>query len=224
MVKRLNNLDYEKVNQDMADNLFKYQLWKAELITPFLNKKDKIIEIGAGKGNISRILKSSGFNVVSTDIKRRGINKKLDIERECGFINKFDKVVCINVLEHIREDVNALSNLNKILKPKGCLILVVPAFNLLYGSIDKSDCHFRRYNKGEIKRKLTQTGFKTIKTRYFNFIGFFGWLYHSRIRRLSVHSNQDLGRFDKIVPLIKNVESCIRFPFGLSLLAVAKKL
>lgn len=224
MPRKSNNLDYEKINQDLVDNLPNYTFWKADLVVPFLNKKDKIIEIGAGKGSLSKILKNKGFRIISTDINNRDVDKRLDIKKESIFKNRFDKVICINVLEHIRNDINALKNMNKMLKQNGCLILIVPAFKFLYGNTDRADGHFRRYTKGEIKRKLSETGFKIIEIKYFNFLGFFGWLYHSRLRELRVHNKNDLHGFEKIIPFVRKFEKIVRPIFGLSFLIVAEKL
>ena len=129
----------------------------------------------------------------------------------------------MNVLEHIKDDTKAISNFYQLLKPKGKLILIVPAFSWLYGSVDKSDHHFRRYTKSSIKEIINNSGLKILDLKYMNFLGIFGWYLNGKILRKEVVHNGMLSFYDKVIPLIFKIEAIIPPPFGLSLFCVAEK-
>jgi SAM-dependent methyltransferase len=71
----------------------------------------------------------------------------------------FDAIVLLNVLEHIEDDVRALQQVFRLLKPGGVAIIEVPAGPQLYDAYDKALMHFRRYGMAELVEKLDGTGF-----------------------------------------------------------------
>lgn len=81
--------------------------------------------------------------------------------------NFFDVVTCLNVLEHIQNDVSALKHLFRIVKPGGKLIITVPMGRSLYDIYDQVHYHVRRYQMNEIKNKINAVGFNILKTNYF---------------------------------------------------------
>ena len=176
---------------------------------------------------------------ITTDIDMEHIkliNKKLkpnpnfkaflyDISKDYKKLSKykFDTIICINILEHVKNDRKMLNNFSKLLDTNGKLILFAPAIKSLYGSIDKADGHFRRYSKKELVAKLKESGFIIKKLFYFNFIGIFGWYLHSKILRLNIHRDKDLSMFNKIIPFISFIEKIIPPPIGLSLVSICGK-
>jgi SAM-dependent methyltransferase len=81
-----------------------------------------------------------------------------------------DVLVMLNVLEHIEDDVTALKNVFKLLKPGGALVIEVPAGPRLYDSYDAELCHFRRYSASELKRKLNDAGFNVCRKSHLGFV------------------------------------------------------
>ena len=137
--------------------------------------------------------------------------------------DKFDTIVCFNVLEHIENDSIALDNMHHLLEEGGHLCLIVPAFQFIFGEMDATDNHYRRYTKRLIIEKIEKTGFNLIKARYINILGFFGWWFNGKIiRRRFIPFRQTLI-FDKIVPLVGFAEGFLNPPFGQSLVLIAKK-
>ena len=74
--------------------------------------------------------------------------------------NCADIVTMLDVLEHLSDDNRALSEVHRILKPGGALILSVPAYQHLWSAHDEALHHFRRYEKAGLNRVLRQAGFK----------------------------------------------------------------
>jgi trans-aconitate methyltransferase len=83
-----------------------------------------------------------------------------------------DIMVMLNVLEHIEDDVLALQNAFKLLKPGGSLVIEVPAGKYLYDSYDAQLHHFRRYSAAELRSKLTHAGFTVSRKSHLGFLLF----------------------------------------------------
>ena len=212
--------------------------WVFEQIKPYLG--NNILEIGSGIGNISRFLTLLNKNLVLTDIKESYLeylrhrfigNPKVKIVsyniQSADFSDilppKIDTVVCINVLEHIRDDAKALENIYHILDKNGRLILIVPAIKKLYSLFDDKVGHFRRYGKGELVSKLECKNFEIEKVYYHNFIAAIGWFVNTRILRRKHLPSFQASILDKSIPLFAKIEKKVKIPFGLSLIVICKK-
>lgn len=80
-----------------------------------------------------------------------------------------DAMVMLNVLEHIEDDLLALQQAFRILKPGGLLVLEVPAGPHLYDFYDEHLRHFRRYTSQELTDKCTIANFNIIKASHLGF-------------------------------------------------------
>lgn len=114
-------------------------------------------------------------NLRSEIVKR---NQNLLTYSNLGDLNQqqADFIYSLNVLEHIEDDLQALTELRKTLKQDGRIYIYVPAFMLLFSSNDRLVGHFRRYRMAELKNKMEQAGFKILSARYTDHIGFFAAL------------------------------------------------
>lgn len=92
----------------------------------------------------------------------------------------FDAVVLLNVLEHIEDDVRAMRQLFRLLKPNGVAIIEVPAGQHLYDSYDKALMHFRRYAMHDLVAKLQGVGFDVIRRSH---LGYFIYPAFAYIKR-----------------------------------------
>jgi SAM-dependent methyltransferase len=135
-----------------------------------------------------------------------------------------DSCVCLNTLEHVEDDAQALRNMASVLTPRGVVVLLVPAFPALYGPIDRNLGHWRRYRRRDLARLADAAGLRLRQERYMNIAGFYGWWINARILRRDTQSSGQIAFFDRlIVPLMSRVESAVPPPFGQSLLAVMEK-
>ncbi len=195
------------------------------------------MEIGCGIGNFTNELTTYG-KVWAVDINKEYValtrQKVLgkaqvglgDIEKGKYFFSnrKFDSIVCLNVLEHIKDDQTALNNLFQLLNKSGKVILLVPAHQFLYGEIDKSIDHFRRYNKSEIGKRLEEIGFRIVESRRLNFLGAVGWFMAGKILKETVVKKGNIKIFNLIAPIFLKLESLVEFPVGISVLLIAEKV
>jgi len=221
----------------MADTV-NYRKWIYDQIGKALG--ERIIELGAGIGNFTQLFTDREL-VVALDNSEAAVEQmqekfsafpnvvplKMDIEGD-EFLGlqryEADTIVCINVLEHILDATKALANMSAILTTGGRLLLFVPAFQFLFGSIDCIVGHHRRYGKHELSQKLTEAGFIVNDLYFMNFIAVPGWFLNNRLLKRQEESPAQMKFFDKfIVPWLKELEHIVRPPFGLSLIAISEK-
>lgn len=135
-----------------------------------------------------------------------------------------DSCVCLNVLEHIENDTAALAGMGSILVPGGIVVILVPAFQSLYGPIDRNLGHLRRYTRASLQKLAQAAGLEVKTLRYVNVPGLFGWWVNSRILKKEAQSNLQIGIFDKcILPWTSRLEAILKPPFGQSIFAVLRK-
>ncbi|MDY7039070.1 MAG: methyltransferase domain-containing protein, partial [Thermodesulfobacteriota bacterium] len=199
--------DIEKANIENISNssiATEYFDWQIRNFHPYLS--GRVLEIGAGIGTISQRLAKLADTLVISDISDQCIeivrnrmkteNYTINIEYinyslgaptpDLFCHNPFDSIVCVNVLEHVEDDVMALRYLLEALSQKGRLLLLVPALKFLYGSTDRALGHYRRYKKKSISEKLYRAGYEIEKIKYINFIGVFGWWFNCRVLKREI--------------------------------------
>ena len=84
----------------------------------------------------------------------------------------FDLVTALDVVEHIDDDLGALREMKRVLKPGGQLLLTVPAYRFLWGRQDDINLHKRRYVARELRGRLHAAGFVVERLTYMNSILF----------------------------------------------------
>lgn len=211
-----------------------YNRWTLNKFKKYLS--GEILEVGCGIGNFTKDLKKYGkvwAIDISDDYTRQTIERAGntvsvgigDIEKGEYFFDdkKFDSIVCLNVLEHIKDDQAALKNLYELLNEGGYLILLVPAFNFLYGELDKSIGHFRRYEKQHLKDFLEKIGFKIVSIKILNFLGTIGWYISSKIFKNRTVEERNIQLFNLFAPFFLSFETFIEPPIGTSILVLAKR-
>jgi SAM-dependent methyltransferase len=140
---------------------------------------------------------------------------------------EFDTVLCLNVLEHIRDDRRALDSMATLLRPRGGrLFLFVPAHPRLFGSPDVLAGHFRRYTRRGLIEAVEGAGLVVRRATYFNGLGAIPYFLNSRVlrpRSLGGHVNTQIVLFDRLaVPLLRRIERLLPMPFGQSLVVLAE--
>jgi SAM-dependent methyltransferase len=214
-----------------------YLAWVAGILRRHLG--DEVLEVGAGIGNLSGRLMSRRMLYVAAEkdplhlhaLRNRFLRtpnvvvQNIDPavpERLAGLENCFDTVLCLNVLEYLDRPERTVESLRSALKPGGCLIVLVPQGKLLFGSLDRSLGHQRRYSSAEARRMLEEEGFSIERVYNFNKAGAPPWWIYSRFSR-SRHINKlVLKIFDKTVWLWSLLDGLMPWP-GLSLILVARK-
>lgn len=135
---------------------------------------------------------------------------------------KIDFLLCQNVLEHIEEELPALRAMAHALRPGGHLSLLVPAHPQLFGNLDRVYGHYRRYTRERVSRVVAAAGLEIEDLYSFNLLGVPGW-WLNRYRRSPGISPGALRAYETLLLLWQPIERRRRPPWGLSLIAHARK-
>src|SRR5204862_2647616 len=111
----------------------------------------------------------------------------------------FDTVFCVNVLEHIEDDLGALRTFRSVLAPGGRVLIWVPAVQAAYGPLDAELGHHRRYSKASLAAAFDAGGFDMVTLRYSNPIGLLGWMFNARVLKSRAHSIGQVRLFDNLI-------------------------
>ena len=140
------------------------------------NLQGKIIDIGCGDGTFLSLLpQNRGTQLYGLDISNEAITqakKKSYIsqlflgdltKKETLPQEKFDVVICSEVLEHIQDCSRAIRNISQLIKKGGKLLLSVPHCRKYWTIHDTFSGHYKRFEKSEIERELKKNGFEIIE-------------------------------------------------------------
>jgi SAM-dependent methyltransferase len=212
-----------------------------KLLTPFLKSDMQMLDAGCGAGGTMEYMTKYG-SIVGTDISDEMVEhcRKLGLSAYCeNIINlsfedeMFDLVLCLDVLEHLPEEMTALEELKRVIRPGGLLVLSVPAYRSLWGKHDELNNHYRRYNFGELLDIIKKADLTLERSTYFNFFLLpTVWL----IRRFGgklpfLNSDTDFnygaGRLNGLLYRILKLElyilNYINLPTGVSQVVIARK-
>jgi 2-polyprenyl-3-methyl-5-hydroxy-6-metoxy-1,4-benzoquinol methylase len=216
---------------------YRFNQWMADTIAPFVN--GAVFEAGAGIGTLTTLLFRPGGRYIAADLEPDHLHQlQTRLPRhpdlliaECDllkhsdlapFSERIDTVVCLNVLEHIKDDVAVLRNLRSLLRCGGRAIILVPQGPSAYGSLDRVLRHFRRYSKSELESKIAAAGLHLERLMEFNRITYPGWFFNSRILKRRTLSGTQLRILDLLVPLSRRIDPFLPWP-ATSLIAVAAR-
>ncbi|MBM4372294.1 MAG: class I SAM-dependent methyltransferase [Deltaproteobacteria bacterium] len=222
---------------DILRETYHYNHWVYDVARDHLGSS--LVEVGAGIGNITRFLLHHDRVVcVETDpgymrqlqaLRRK--HRVLEVVHD-DFIRyserpealgAFDSALCINVLEHIDDDLGFLRAMLRTVRSGGNVVLFVPAWQFAYGPIDRRLGHRRRYGKARLVRLAEQSGASVRVLRHFNFVGLFGWFLENRIRGTDRIDARKARGFNRMVPYLSALERLIPPPLGQSLFMVLEK-
>ena len=217
----------------------RYNAWQHRRIARFVGRR--VCEIGAGVGNMSVLLAGHPLErLVLTDtdpayldVLRDRFHARPEVTVEALTLpdpdaaarfrhHSLDTIVALNVIEHIPDDVGALSSVAGMLAPGGRAVVLVPALPVLYGSLDLELSHARRYRRAGLRSAFARAGLRVTHLFYFNVVGAAGWFWNARVRPVRQLPLRQVRWFDALVPLLQ-LEDAVPLPFGQSLVAVGER-
>lgn len=233
----MSDLKYDGRDLEAMSFARNYHEWILSLFTRFISKR--VAEVGAGSGSFTELLlKESVEEIVAVEpssemYARLEKNTAHDTRVVCKneffadvspqYLEYFDSVVYVNVLEHVEDDASELAHVYSSLKPGGYVCIFVPALMWLYSAHDKHIGHFRRYHKAPLKALVQSAGFEVVRVRYFDIVGVLPWFVLMTL--LKTHpAAGSVDFYDRVVvPLSRVFESIVPLPFGKNLLIVGRK-
>lgn len=215
-----------------------------DILLRYKKNRKNLLDVGAGTclntADFSRI----GFNAIALESHPEALALAKSVAPNVQIIdapfpsprlqsNTYDVVTLLDVLEHLEDDRDSLSEVYRILAPNGIVLLTVPAFMFLWTSHDERAHHYRRYRRGDLMEKLKSAGFEPELVSYYNFFLFPPIALVRFIQKFFAPKNEtsDFSRSPKTLNsffaalfgferfLLRHVS----LPFGVSLVAVARK-
>jgi SAM-dependent methyltransferase len=233
----MNNEDNKKAEYTGTDNLevmaeaINYNQFLVDLILKHAKKGESILDFGAGIGTFAKIISEHGHTVsciepdsnqasVITDLGLTAYNDLDQVET-----NTLDYVYTLNVLEHIEDDRAMLESIYQRIRPGGRLMIYVPAFQVLYSSMDEKVGHHRRYTRESLEAAVKSAGFKVESSRYADSLGFFATLAYKLIGDSSGDVNvRALITYDRLIfPVSRILDKLLGLFLGKNVLLVAVK-
>ena len=226
--------------KDLEDMAFaeNYHRWVIERFKPYLG--DATAEIGAGTGNFTSFLVNAKIKCIFAfepsdniyPLLKNKFQEKKEVvtinaflrEKYQEFLEFFDSVLYINVLEHIESDQEELRFAYETIKKNGFILIFAPALPWLYSTFDKKIGHFRRYSQKRLVEIVKKSGFLIEDIRYFDIVGAILW-YIVFVLFNKTTTKNNVYLYDKfIVPSMRFFENIIKPPIGKNLLLVGKKI
>jgi len=208
-------------------------------------KKDLplLLDLGCGTGGNAALLKEFG-EIIGADssptalkiAQKADFSKLIAIHNEARLPfenNTFDCVTLLDVLEHIENDDDAISECRRVLKPGGSLILTVPAYQWLFSGHDEALNHKRRYLMKNLTKQISGAGFRIyFKSYAITFLFPIMALYRFIERIFKRKQKASYVMFPKLINnffvVLLKIEALAfkigaSFPFGTSIIIYAKK-
>src|SRR5579864_4723291 len=213
----------------------RFTKWMADVIQPYIG--DRVLEVGAGTGNMSvHLMPRSVY--WATDVNPHYLDYLVTLRATRPYMRvahtdaadaesfpvgqNFDTVVCLNVVEHVPDDVGALRNIFNALDEGGRSVILVPCGPAIYGSLDEVLGHCRRYTRDQLVGVAQQAGFHVERVLKFNRPGAVAWWFNGRILRRRTFGLGQIRMLNILTPVFRLLDSWLPLP-PLSIIAILQK-
>ena len=226
--------NYPEVVTERFDNANFHINYCLKFIKKYI--KGNVLEVGAGCGSFTRnYINQKIHSITLTELDDKNIldlkksfasNSRVRITKNSiyNIKQKFDTIIYLHVLEHIKNDKEEIEEASKKLNQNGTLIIMVPAHQKIYSNLDKAVGHFRRYEKEFFKRDFNQL--KIFNIKFLDSMGYFLYYLNKLFFKKEVYpSKLKIFIWDKLfTPLSIVADFIFRYKFGKCILAIYKKL
>ena len=201
----------------------RFTKWMADTIRPYLG--EHVLEIGAGIGNLTANL-TPRTAYCASDINPQYLDRLDRLRQSRPYLNvqftdasleesypeeEFDTVICLNVIEHLKDDEGALRNMRIRMKKSGRAIILVPNGPGLYGSLDRVLGHYRRYTREQLLATCLRAGFNVEKVLTFNRIGSPAWWWNGKVLKRTTFGLWQLKVLNTLLPVVRPIDRFLPF-------------
>lgn len=219
-------------NLEAMQEAAKYNDFLLGLVTRRIKpgKDAKVLDFGAGSGTYAKMLKDKGVTpdclepdkTLQTKLRDEGF-KVLEGAHQLE-AEAYDVIYALNVFEHIDDDFAEMEKLSKALKKGGSLVIYVPAYKLLFSSMDRQVGHIRRYRRSRLKHLVRSVDLEVKELFYYDPIGFLAALTYRLIGKDGVLTPASVRLYDKyIFSLSKALHPVSKRLIGKNAVVVAEK-
>jgi glycosyltransferase involved in cell wall biosynthesis len=210
-----------------------FNRWMADTIRPYVG--ERVLEIGAGIGNLTQTL-IPRHQYVASDINPLYLDTLEGLRQGRPYLrvtytdvtdgatfptikDGFDTVVCLNVVEHVKDDKTALENIRKVLSADGRAIILVPQGDWNFGTLDTVLGHERRYSPESLRAVGEAAGMELEKIVEFNRMGTPAWYLNGKLLGREHFGLGQVLTLNAITPMVRKFDQALPFP-SLSLIAI----
>lgn len=203
----------------------------------------QIFDWGCGPGGnflflqkFGEVLGADASDEALESCRRQGITNIVKAVRleEFSDSKKFDLITNFDVLEHLQDDEAFLREARRLLLPGGFILVTVPAYKFLWSELDDAVGHVRRYGRTELKEKFRRQGYEVLKVSYFMTFLSLPMIVYRLFGRLTGRTKKPKFSyvkfprpinwlFTQVVYFEARLLKYINFPFGTSIILLAKK-
>jgi 2-polyprenyl-3-methyl-5-hydroxy-6-metoxy-1,4-benzoquinol methylase len=234
----MSNFEYSGTELSLFECANNWKTYWSKQIFPHIG--NSILEVGAGIGATAKTLNANQYAkwvCLEPDVKlceeiRKKINagtlpRSLDIRtittEQLDSQERFDTILYIDVLEHIKNDKAGLEKVVENLADGGAIIIVSPSHNFLYSKFDANIGHHRRYNK-KMLYSIIPSGMKVRKMRYLDSIGLFASLANKLILKSANPTHKQIQVWDRfMVTASRFLDPLLGYRFGKSIVCIIEK-
>jgi glycosyltransferase involved in cell wall biosynthesis/phospholipid N-methyltransferase len=213
----------------------RFNAWMADTIRPYCGRK--VLEIGSGTGNLTRRLIPRD-QYVASDVNPLYLSTLKALTTDRPYLDVtltdvtrgetfpaveggFDTVICLNVVEHVDDDVGALRNIRAALAADGRAIVLVPQGPEVFGTLDEVLGHKRRYTPATLARIAGEAGLDVETVLHFNRVGRPAWWLNGKLLRRRHFGLMQIVALNALTPAFRLVDGILPFD-ALSLIAVLR--
>ncbi|HTH38440.1 MAG TPA: class I SAM-dependent methyltransferase [Pyrinomonadaceae bacterium] len=200
----------------------------------------KILDVGCGTGAnlemLSQFGSAEGVDVSDDALdfcRQKGLTVQKGLAETLPYADEtFDISTALDVIEHLDDDVAGLREMHRVTRSGGYSLIFVPAFMWLWGVQDDISNHRIRYTKSQIVERIEKAGFRVERATYANFTFFAPILGGRALMKLTgikpeSENNVNISALNGLFGSIFSAERFwlkrFGFPFGVSIVVVAKK-
>ncbi len=241
MLKDSSDDSYNYIGKELE--VFKHALnWKSYFrATISYAIQGDTLEVGAGLGNTTRILKNENQSSwlamepdsnLANELKKKifsdpaldGVKVRTGTLKDLESNDKFDAILYIDVLEHIENDAAELIEAASHLNSGGKLVVLAPAHDFFYTEFDRAIGHFRRYNQKSLSN-LKPDGVFCEKVFYLDMFGMLASFANRFLLRQSLPTIRQILIWDRfLVPLSRIFDKVFFYRFGKTIVAIWQKI
>lgn len=223
---------------ELFGNARNWKSYYASILRPYL--RGRVLEVGAGIGETTAILcdgRQDSWLCLEPDARLSArVEKKIasgELPSCCtaqtGSIadveSKFDAILYIDVLEHIRDDRAELKLAAGRLRTGGSLIILAPAHQWLFSPFDAAIGHFRRYTKDTLMMAAeSEKELETVRCFYIDSVGLLASMGNRYVLHKSAPNEKQIGLWDKVmIPVSRRIDMLFGYKLGKSVIAIWRK-
>jgi SAM-dependent methyltransferase len=210
----------------------RFNRWMADVVRPFCG--ERVLEIGSGTGTLTRRL-GPRRRYVASDMNPLHLQALGALRPDRPYLETrycdvsdlqsfpaeggFDTVICLNVVEHVADDVAALRNVRAALAPGGRAVVLVPQGPDLFGTLDEVLGHHRRYTEASLRAAARAAGLEVTEVVRFNRVGTPAWWLNGKLLKRRHFGLLQVWALNALMPIFRRVDGALPFA-PLSLIAV----